>query len=69
MLDNKTFSFNGHAWIGHYPDQNGDQWKVAISGNFTINANGTRLKSYDLYFENKDQLLHLCKNSKSLIHL
>lgn len=64
MLDNKTFSFNGHAWIGHYPDQNGDQWKVSTSGCFTINANGTRLKNYDLYFENKGQLLHLYKKSR-----
>lgn len=64
MLNNRTFIFKGHAWIGPYPDENGRQWKVTTSGRFTINAKGTRLKNYDLYFENTDQLLHLYKKSK-----
>lgn len=64
MLNNRTFIFQGNAWIGPFPDEKGRQWKVTTSGRFTINAKGTRLKSYDLYFENTDQLLHLCKRSK-----
>lgn len=61
MANTQTFIFSGHAWIG-IADRTSNEWKVPCSGKFTINASGKKLRSYHLYFYDKDQTIHLYKN-------
>lgn len=58
--NNKNFVFQGHAWIGLVSNVD-KEWKVAVSGHFTINASGKRLKRYTLKFYDNDQLIVLSK--------
>lgn len=64
IMNEHTFTFNGHAWIGMI-NNTCDEWKVPCSGTFTINTNANRLKSYDLYFYDKEQTIHLSRKAKS----
>ena len=58
--NNKNFFFKGHAWIALASDVD-KEWKVAVSGQFIINATGKRLKTYRLTFYDEDQAIVLYK--------
>jgi hypothetical protein len=60
MMNNRTFTFSGHAWIG-MTENTSNEWNVSCSGTFTINGNYNKLKHYDLYFYDKEQTIHLTK--------
>lgn len=66
MKDNYTFAFSGHTWIG-ITENTSNQWKVLCSGYFIINGNN-KLKSYDLYFYDKDHTIHLSRKAKPNKH-
>lgn len=58
--NNRTFVFNGHAWIGLSSNVS-SEWKVPVTGKFCISPTGKTLKNYTLIFYNGSQELILSK--------
>lgn len=58
--NNRTFVFNGHAWIGLLSNV-GSEWKVPVTGKFCISSTGKILKNYTLIFYNGSQELIISK--------